>query len=75
MFAPEMYYLKIFFIFILTLTIYSYGINFMNAREQSTFSKYADIHHKLTSLQTASVSLVFTFIVFGLSPANNYLPH
>lgn len=39
-----------FFIFILTLTIYSYCINFMNVREQSAFSKYTHIHHELTSL-------------------------
>lgn len=57
MFTVEMLYLEIFFIFILTLTIYSYGINFMNVREQSAFSKYTRIHHELTSLQTASVHI------------------
>lgn len=64
---------KDFFIFILTLAIHSYGINFMNARVQSAFPKYTQIHHVLTSVKTPSVPITIT--ISGLSPACNHPPH
>lgn len=36
------------------------------------FPKYTDIHRELRSLQSAAVSLMFTFIVPGINPENSY---
>lgn len=64
-----------FLIFILTLAIHSYGINFMNTREQHAFPKHthSHIHRALTFVQTASVPITVT--ISGLSPARNQPPH
>lgn len=57
----------------MTLAIHSYGINFMNTREQSAVIKYTQIHHVLMSVKTASVPITVT--ISGLSPAHNHPPH